>query len=417
MLTRPHRLNEQLRLWIIVKRINTLWYQKKKDKTAITPRTRSKSPKDSDETLTYDATAYDRTYSTQRLQVPTSSSLDLNICTIIKSLNLQRYDTGSDGNVCFENANIKALDNCISNIVDTLPRDRNELIDMAASPKKLQSQVDGLAMMFGQKIWGGDKGQQLPVHDDDKFGPDDLMYADSQDRTTIRHYLRLWIIIRAFNSLLDHENSLIVRVTPKISGTKRVTQEEKEVVFVDFGDDIEEISGAEWTPNTRVRPKRENRTPLSNTVTALQAHFEAAAITEHTPEPAETSPLQNDRNHQDTHNTPNDSHELVQDQVFEPPVAPTRLYDQEADLSSSESAVVRKESAIVAGADPDTVIAPTLSPPQQLEHVPNTVQVAPEGSIQVKKLRIVELVVSKEVLAELQMDCKHSVRNAHGRVI
>jgi hypothetical protein len=203
MLNRLCRLNEQLRLWIVVRGINTFIYQK--NKTAVTLHTGSKGPKDSDQTLAHDTTTYDCAFWTQRLQISTYIPSDLNIGTIVKSLKLQRYDTGSHGNVSFKNANIKALDNCISNIADTLPRDRNELINMAASPEKLQSDVEGLSLLFGQKIWGRDKQQQLPVHGDDKIEPDDLVYAKSQDRTKIRHYLRLWIIIRAFDSFIERE--------------------------------------------------------------------------------------------------------------------------------------------------------------------------------------------------------------------
>jgi hypothetical protein len=188
-------------------------------------------------------------------------------------------------------------------------------------------------------------------------------------------------------------------------------------VLDDFGDDIEEISGFDWTPNARLRPKREDATTLLHTVAALRSHFEAAKITESTPEPAETSPLQNDQDHQDRYITLDDSRELVQSGTSELPLALTHLSDQQADLPSSGSAEVPKESVVVARAVSEMVIALTPSLPQQLEQALDTVNVAHEGSIQDKNSLVVSASVPKEALAEVQRGFKRSVRNAQNPVM
>jgi hypothetical protein len=142
---------------------------------------------------------YDQSYWTKRLKQPTSSTLNVRI--IITGLSLQRYDTGSDGKVKFENTNLKALSKSISKIVNTLLQDEKALVGIATDPEELQPEVDGLLLRFGHRSWGRDQWQRLPMDEHDKYDPDDLVYAKPGDMKKISHFLRLWILVRAFDLL------------------------------------------------------------------------------------------------------------------------------------------------------------------------------------------------------------------------
>jgi hypothetical protein len=348
----------------------------------------------------------------------------LSIRTIVKSLNLQRYDTGSHGNVSFKNKNVKALNKCISDIADTITQDEGSLIDMAATPERLQPEVDGLILLFGLKIWGRDKWQRLPMHEDedDGYDPEDLVYAKPQDRIKIRHYLRLWIVVRAFNSFVYRKYNRVDGTNPSAPQAEHVTGQEEEVVLDDFEDDIQEISGDNWMPSTRVRLKQERITSPCFTLEALQAPFKAVSITQFTTDRAETSHLSDKQDNRDLRMAVSDSDELVQDQVTETLVAPIALHHQQHDvesghLASSEAADVRKESVLVAGIMSETEKASTQSLQLQLQQPLHPLQVVAGDDVHSEEALVIPAAVLKDKTTVVQDRSARSVCDTRKPVV
>jgi hypothetical protein len=391
LLTYTRSINEQLRLWIIVKGFNSFIYLKYKP---FTPKKKTKRVVHApDEELP----TYDRAYWTQRLKGSTSS--DLNVRTIVISLNLQRYDTGSDSKVKSENTDLKALSKGISKIANTLPQDEKALINIATDPEELQPDVDGLLLHFGHKIWGQDQWQRLPMHEDDEYDPDDLVYAKPGDMKKISHFLRLWILVQAFDSLahgnqeddsmaeeeeevgLDEldatllpseayhakgeEEEALIGDSDKTPSTPKAHQgldEEEEVVLDDFGDDIEEVSRDSWRSTTHARLVSENGSESSLPVEAVEAPFEAVKIVQNIPELPEMSPLSD---------VPDDDEESPMALNNNVPFARAASPNRQADSVSNQVAHVEAASVIEPILDvpmvPEVAIAPTPSPLLQFE--------------------------------------------------
>jgi hypothetical protein len=363
------RIKEQLRLWIILKGFNSFIYQKYKTQT------QKKSKEVVDDVLGDEIKTYDRAYWTQRLKALTPSAL--NVRTIINSLNLQRYDTSPDSqNVTFDNVNLKALEQHISGIANTLPQDEESLIDVSSKPEKLRSEVDGLLLRFGHKIWGRDRWQRLPMHEGDEYDSDDLVYAKPRDCDKIRHFLRLWIVVRAVDAFVrrkydenDYSTAEVSNEDEVASGQFGATSstfqvpkgldEEEEVVLDDYGDGIEEISGVNWTSSTRVRSEQDVDSESSLPVEAVQAPFEAVKVTETTTGRQQSSPLLDVPDDEDSPMAPDDD---IQ-------VARTALPDGQADsmkaqMVLTEAAEDPEQSAIAAeivAAAARTIIAEIVS--------------------------------------------------------
>jgi hypothetical protein len=380
------RINEQLRLWIILKGFNSFIYQKYK-----TP-TQKKSKGFVEETSDDEIKTYDRAYWTQRLKALTPSAL--NIRTIVNGLHLQRFNTSSDNrNVTFDNANVKALEQHISDIADSLPHDEESLIGFGTEPEKLRSEVDGLLLRFGHKIWGRDRWQRLPMHEGDEYDSNDLVYAKPRDCDKIRHFLRLWIVVRAVDAFVhrkyDRNDYSTAEVSDKekvdsdrldaISSTSEVPKgldEEEEAVLDDYGDGIEEISGVNWTSSTRVRSEQDVGSESSLPVEAVQAPFEAVKVAETTTGRQQSSPLLDVPDDEDSPMAPDDDIQVArtaspngQADSTNAQMAPYEAEDLEQSALAVEivSAAAR---TIIAEIVSDIVLASTQSSPPQPQQPP-----------------------------------------------
>jgi hypothetical protein len=408
------RIKEQLRLWIILKGFNSFIYQKYK-----TP-TQKKSKELVDDVTEDEIKTYDRAYWESRLKNPYSS--ELNIRSIVNSLNLQRYDKDSDDNVKFENTNLQALDKRISDIANALPRDEESLIGIGTDPEKLQPEVDGLLLRFGNKIWGGDRWQRLPIHEGDEYDPSDLVYSKPKDCEKLRHFLRLWIVIRAVDSFKwrkyvqrafgQEDGEKAGPDEPSKSKTRHSLEEEEEVVLDDYEDGIEEVSGVNWISSTRVRSEQDDGSKSSLPVEAVEAPFEAVKIAATTPGRQQSSPLSDVPDDEDSAMAPDDDIQVART------ASPNGQADStNAQIAPSEAAEDPKQSAIaaeivsaaartiIAEIVPEIVSAATPSSPPQPSH---PADVAVEGGSPEQDTPIV--LAAKAKSADVQTAAKRSVR-------
>jgi hypothetical protein len=386
------RINEQLRLWIIVKGFNSFIYQKYKTPTA------KKSKEVVEEASEDEIKTYDRAYWTQRLKAFTPSAL--NIRTIINSLNLQRYDTSPDSqNVTFDNANLKALEQHISVIADSLPHDEESLIGFGSEPGKLRSEADGLLLRFGHKIWGRDRWQRLPMHEGDEYYSDDLVYAKPKDCDKIRHFLRLWIVVRAVDAFLHRKYEGNDYSTAEVSNEEEVASgqfgatsstlqvpngldEEEEVVLNGYGDGIEEISGVNWTSSTRVRSEQDVGSESSLPVEAVEAPIEAPEIAETVTGRQQSSPLSDVPDDEDSPMAPNDDIQVArtalpdgQADSTKAQILPTEAAEEPEQSAIAAEIVAAAARTIIAEIVSDIVSAPTQSSPPQPPQPPRLADV------------------------------------------
>jgi hypothetical protein len=386
------RIKEQLRLWIILKGFNSFIYQKYKTST------QKKSKEVVGEVSKGEIKTYDRAYWTQRLKALTPSAL--NIRTIVNGLHLQRFNTSSDSrNVTFDNANVKALEQHISDIADSLPHDEESLIDFGSEPGKLRSEADGLLLRFGHKIWSRDRWQRLPMYEGDEYDSDDLVYAKPKDCDKIRHFLRLWIVVRAVDAFVhrkyDGNDSSTAEVSDKekvdsdrldaISSTSEVLKglnEEEEVVLDDYGDGIEEISGVNWTSSTRVRSEQDVGSESSLPVRAVQAPFEAVKVAETTTGRQQSSPLLDVPDDEDSLMAPDDDIQVArtalpdgQADSTKAQMVPTEAAEDPEQSAIAAEIVAAAARTIIAEIVSDIVSASTQSSPPQPPQPPRPVDV------------------------------------------
>jgi hypothetical protein len=411
------RIKEQLRLWIILKGFNSFIYQKYK-----TP-TQKKSKELVDDVTEDEIKTYDRAYWESRLKNPYSS--ELNIRSIVNSLNLQRYDKDSDDNVKFENTNLQALDKRISDIANALPRDEESLIGIGTDPEKLQPEVDGLLLRFGNKIWGGDRWQRLPIHEGDEYDPGDLVYSKPKDCEKLRHFLRLWIVIRAVDSFkwrkyVQHafgqeDGEKAGPDEPSKSKTRHSLEEEEEVVLDDYEDGIEEVSGVNWISSTRVRSEQDDGSKSSLPVEAVEAPFKAVKIAATTPGRQQSSPLSDVPDDEDSAMAPDDDIQVArtaspngQADSTNAQIAPSEAAEDLEQSALAAEIVSAAARTIIAEIVSDIMSASTQSSPPQPQQPPRPADVV-AGDGPPDQTALVTL-AAKAKSADVQTAPKRSVR-------
>jgi hypothetical protein len=419
------RIKEQLRLWIVVKGFNSFIYQKYK-----TP-TQKKSKGFVEEASDDEIKTYDRAYWTQRLKALTPSAL--NVRTIVNSLNLQRYDTSRDSqNVTFDNANLKALEQHISIIADSLPHDEESLIGFGSEPGKLRSETDGLLLRFGHKIWGRDRWQRLPMHEGDEYDSDDLVYAKPKDCDKIRHFLRLWIVVRAVDAFVqrkyeenDYSTAEVSNEEEGASGQFGATSstfqvpngldEEEEVVLDDYEDGIEGIAGVNWTSSTRVRSEQDVGSESSLPVEAVEAPIEAPEIAETVTGRQQSSLLSDVPDDEDSPMAPNDDIQVArtalpdgQADFTKAQIVPTEAAEEPEQSAIAAEIVAAAARTIIAEIVSDIVSASTQSSPPQPPQPPRLADVV-AGDGPPHQIAPVTL-AAKTKSADIQTTPKRSVR-------
>jgi hypothetical protein len=419
------RIKEQLRLWIILKGFNSFIYQKYKTQT------QKKSKEVVDDGLEDEIKTYDRAYWTQRLKALTPSNLTTR--TIVTGLHLQRFNTSSDSrNVTFDNANVKALEQHISIIADSLPHDEESLIGFGSEPGKLRSEVDGLLLRFGHKIWGRDRWQRLPLHEGDEHDSDDLVYAKPRDCDSIRHFLRLWIVVRAVDAFVHRKYDRNDYSTAEVSDKEKVESgqfgatsstfqvpngldEEEEVVLDDYGDGIEEISGVNWTSSTRVRSEQDVDSESSLPVEAVEAPIEAPEIAETVTGRQQLSPLSDVPDNEDSPMAPNDDIQVArtalpdgQADSTKAQMVPTEAAEDPEQSTIAAEIVAAAARTIIAEIVSDIVSASTQSSPPQPPQPPRPADVV-AGDGRPNQIAPVTLAVNT-MSADVQTVPKRSVR-------
>lgn len=114
----------------------------------------------------------------------------LRMHALIQRLGLRaKWSSNKRGKTNFENPSVKALVADMSEIVATLPKNSEELVQHLAAPDSLREEVEDLMSKHGSAIWGRMSlrdhllSADSPDVDTRVFYPRDLYYEIEEDRT------------------------------------------------------------------------------------------------------------------------------------------------------------------------------------------------------------------------------------------
>ncbi|KAF1842117.1 uncharacterized protein K460DRAFT_420068 [Cucurbitaria berberidis CBS 394.84] len=141
--------------------------------------------------------SYDRDSWTRLTMNPNLSR----IATAIQGLGLKPVNRR--GIPKFESPLIRQLANAISNVAVELPKNVEDLIDAASDVKRLDVDIAALLDRFGVEIWGrnSERTWLSKAHDRSEGYKKDLIFEDPTDQSVLKHHLRMWILLKAFNTL------------------------------------------------------------------------------------------------------------------------------------------------------------------------------------------------------------------------
>ncbi|KAF3002039.1 hypothetical protein E8E13_008845 [Curvularia kusanoi] len=155
-------------------------------------------PSNKAETLTNSRSlpAYDREFWRKFSYTP----IALKISTVLRRLGLRQLNSGP-GKIVFYHNNVIQLSDAISDLAKSLPTTLEELLDVAVEEMPLRQEVANILNRHGDSIWGSGKERPwlLKACEGDVEYQKDLDFDSKTDDDVIRHYLRLWILIKAFN--------------------------------------------------------------------------------------------------------------------------------------------------------------------------------------------------------------------------
>ncbi|KAF2133496.1 hypothetical protein P153DRAFT_393315 [Dothidotthia symphoricarpi CBS 119687] len=144
---------------------------------------------------------YNRVFWTRRISNPGP----LKVGMMLRGLGLRQSDgrISDHGKPKFDNQTVKLLADAVAKTVGILPTIASDLVNTAIHDVDLDGDVSDLLNKFGAKIWGAGKDRSwlFKATDGVENYPRDLTYENQADRAVLRYYLRLWILIKAFNCL------------------------------------------------------------------------------------------------------------------------------------------------------------------------------------------------------------------------
>ncbi|KAF2871961.1 hypothetical protein BDV95DRAFT_594247 [Massariosphaeria phaeospora] len=99
----------------------------------------------------------------------------------------------------FDNPDYRKLSSDVTRLSKDLPKERDPLLDFAADPRSLDSDLEGLLATYGPVIWGRDSDRSclLTAAHGKKTYPKDLFYEDPEDKAALKIHLHRWIVIKA----------------------------------------------------------------------------------------------------------------------------------------------------------------------------------------------------------------------------
>jgi hypothetical protein len=148
-------LKEYARLWILVKGINAIMYDKYKKSG---PGSKSRSLWASTAGNAHDLPRYNRAFWSHEVKAKSPS---LNVVDLVDTLGLERRRTRRSTAGLHTSGDSEELEVAVVAIADALSKGEASLIDIATIPDNLHPKVDALLLQFGGKLWAEESGRAL----------------------------------------------------------------------------------------------------------------------------------------------------------------------------------------------------------------------------------------------------------------
>jgi hypothetical protein len=168
-------LKKYLRLWIVVEAFNKHIYTKgnKTGELAKPDASLEKSTISASDVMSYDCAFWIR-----RLEDPNCPP---SVESIVASLGIEYYNSGNNGTESSVNVDVEELKQYISDLANTLPHDKDALLEIAVTPEQLTGEVEKLLRQFGHKIWGR-SSKWPPASQGSKESTKTLEYENTLDQ-------------------------------------------------------------------------------------------------------------------------------------------------------------------------------------------------------------------------------------------
>ncbi|CAO2648049.1 Nn.00g089710.m01.CDS01 [Neocucurbitaria sp. VM-36] len=163
------------------------------------PENMKQRPRDSLSSLSIAPAVHDRAFWTRLITNPRL----LSTSDAIQALGLKRLNPGGRGKPKFETSLIRQLASAVADVAAKLPIHAGTLIDVADDVTRLDNDITQLLDQFGAKIWGRncERTYLLSAANNSEGYQKDLIYEEPADHQVLKHHLRIWVLLKAFNAL------------------------------------------------------------------------------------------------------------------------------------------------------------------------------------------------------------------------
>ncbi|KAJ4382086.1 hypothetical protein N0V86_002415 [Didymella sp. IMI 355093] len=130
---------------------------------------------------------------------------------LIERLGLRaKWSSNKRGKTNFESALVRELVQDMADIVMTLPKESDDLMNCLSEENSLRLEVDALLEKHGSRIWGrvGDREHLITANEpgvEESLYPRDLYVENEEDKLLIHKLLHWWIGLKACNVILARE--------------------------------------------------------------------------------------------------------------------------------------------------------------------------------------------------------------------
>ncbi|KAF2678419.1 hypothetical protein K458DRAFT_480896 [Lentithecium fluviatile CBS 122367] len=156
------------------------------------------------------ATQFDYATSKDWLDIMKNRS-KLRMHELIERLGLRaKWSQNKRGKTNFESGLVRDLVTDMGDVVATLPKESDELVNFLSRKGSMKAQVDGLLEKHGTAIWGrvGDREHLISVGEqgvEDGVYPRDLYIENEEDKELIKRLLHWWLGMKAINVILARD--------------------------------------------------------------------------------------------------------------------------------------------------------------------------------------------------------------------
>lgn len=161
ILTSGYRLKEYVRLWILVKGVNAIMYDKYKksgSKSGSKSRSKSRNLRASADGNAHDLPTYNGAFWSHEIK---AERPNLNVSDIVDTLGLEQRVARRGTSGLHTSSDGEEIEVAVVAIADALPKNEASLIDIATVPDNLHPKVDALLLQFGGKLWAEESGRAL----------------------------------------------------------------------------------------------------------------------------------------------------------------------------------------------------------------------------------------------------------------